>query len=62
VTAVADARIAVDVPTAVAAVPIAADVPAGLDSNAVPAAQGMTAATRAVIPAHRAVRNSFPKC
>jgi hypothetical protein len=53
----ADARIAVDVPIAVAVALIVADAPADLDSNAVPAAQGMTAATRADIPARRAVRN-----
>jgi hypothetical protein len=59
---VVDARIAVGVPTAVAVVPIAAGAPAGLDSNAVPAAQGMTAVTRVDIPARRAAPNSFPRC
>jgi hypothetical protein len=38
-------------------VPIAAGAPAARDSNAVPAARGMTVAIKAVIPVHRAGHN-----
>jgi hypothetical protein len=57
-TTAAGARIAaVDDPTVVADVPIVEDAQAGRDSNAVPAAQGMTVGIRAVIPLHRAGHN-----
>jgi hypothetical protein len=59
---VADARIAVDVPTVVEAVPIGVVAPVGLDSNAVPAARVMAAAIKADIPARRAVLSLFQKC
>jgi hypothetical protein len=66
VIAVADARIVEAAPTAVADVPIAADAPslAARVSNAAPApeALGMTGVIREVVPARRAVRNSFPRC
>lgn len=62
----ADARIVVAARTAVADVPIAvaAPSPVALGSNDAPApvAHDTTAAIREAVPAHRAVRSSFPKC
>jgi hypothetical protein len=55
--------VAVAGPTVVADVLIAADaLVAGRASNDGQVARGTTGVIREVIPAHRAVRSSFPKC
>jgi hypothetical protein len=63
-TTVADARIvAAAVLTVVADAPIAAVALAeGRVSNADPVVRGRTVVIRAAVPAHRAVRSSFPRC